>query len=57
MAKPGRDFEGAVYQFVKMLSPDAQALFNAKVPDRDTGSLRQVDVSVRELPPPRGRST
>lgn len=47
MAKPGRDFEDAVHQFVKMLSPDAQVLFNAKIPDRDTGSPRQVDVWVQ----------
>ena len=42
-ADQGKQFEKDVYEFVKALDPKAQVLFNHKVPDKDTGSLRQVD--------------
>lgn len=41
--KAWRDFEEAVFAFVKTLDPSAEVLFNHKVPDRDTGTLRQCD--------------
>lgn len=44
MEKLGKDFEKAVYAFVKALDPLAEVLFDHKVPDRDSGSLRQCDV-------------
>lgn len=46
MKKKGKQFETAVYEFVKKLAPDSKVLFDHKVPDRDTGSLRQVDAWV-----------
>lgn len=42
--KKGKAFELAVLAFVKKLAPDAKVCFDHKVKDRDTGSLRQVDV-------------
>lgn len=44
MAKLGRAFEKAVHTFVQTLDPSAEVLFDYKVPDRDTGTLRQCDV-------------
>ncbi len=44
MSKPGYDFEVAVCDFVKTLDPSAEVLFDHKVIDRDTGSVRQCDV-------------
>jgi predicted helicase len=41
-----REFERAVYDFVKALDPSATVLFDHKVPDRDTRTPRQVDVWV-----------
>lgn len=43
MAKPGLDFEKAVFAFVKALSVTAKPYFDHRVPDRDTGRNRQVD--------------
>jgi hypothetical protein len=40
----GKDFEKAVYEFVKSLSPTSKVYFDYKVLDRDTGTTRQVDV-------------
>jgi hypothetical protein len=42
--KPGRKFEEAVCAFAKTLDQSAEVLFDHKVPDRDTGALRQCDV-------------
>ena len=42
--KPGRKYEEAVYAFAKTLDPSAEVLFDHKMPDRDTGELRQCDV-------------
>ncbi len=42
--KPGRKYEEAVYAFAKTLDQSAEVLFDHKVPDRDTGELRQCDV-------------
>ncbi len=42
--KPGRKFDEAVYAFAKTLDQSAEVLFDHKVPDRDTGELRQCDV-------------
>lgn len=44
MANPGREYEEAVDAFVRTLDPSAEVIFDHKVPDRDTGSLRQCDV-------------
>lgn len=44
MSKPGYEFEKVVYAFVEALDPSAQVLFNHKVRDRDTNTLRQCDV-------------
>jgi len=42
--KKGTAFELAVATFVKKIAPDAKVYFDHKIKDRDTGSLRQVDV-------------
>lgn len=42
--KAGYGFERAVYEFASRLDVGAEVLFNHKVPDRDTGTLRQCDV-------------
>jgi hypothetical protein len=44
MAKPGEDFEVAVERFARTLDPSANVYRDYKVPDRDTGTLRQCDV-------------
>ena len=44
ISRPWRQFEIAVHEFVRTLDPTAVALFDHRVPDRDTGRLRQVDV-------------
>ena len=44
MAKPGTEFEIAVFAFTKTLDPSAEVIFDHKVPDRDTGTMRQCDV-------------
>jgi Restriction endonuclease len=44
MAKPGREFEEAVYSFAKTLDPTAKILFDHRAIDRDTGKPRQCDV-------------
>lgn len=46
MGRRGRDFEEAVSSFYRELDPNAQVLFDHRVPDRDTGKMRQVDVWV-----------
>ena len=46
MSLVGKDFEYAVHSFVARLLPGAKVLFDHRVPDRDTGALRQVDVWV-----------
>jgi hypothetical protein len=46
MTKRSKQFEVAVRKFVEALDPSAEVLFDHKVPDRDTGTLRQVDVWV-----------
>lgn len=40
----GRKFEEAVYTFARTLDASAEVFFDHKVPDRDTGELRQCDV-------------
>lgn len=47
MGRRGRDFERAVHEFVRTLDANAEVLFDQKVPDAHTGTLRQVDVWVR----------
>jgi hypothetical protein len=47
MHNQGDKFEKDVYAFVKALDPKAEVLFNHKVPDKDTGSQRQVDVWIK----------
>ncbi len=44
MTKPGRQFELAVSEFAKSLDEKATVLFDHRIPDRDTGTPRQVDV-------------
>lgn len=39
-SKPGRDFEVAVYAFLKALSPDARVFFDHELRERDTASAR-----------------
>lgn len=46
MARRGELFERAVLEFYKGLVPEAQLLFDHKVPDRQGGKERQVDVWV-----------
>lgn len=46
MGKPGKDFEKAVYEFVRTIGPTATVSFDHTVADRDTGTPRQVDVWV-----------
>lgn len=46
MGKPGREFERAVYEFVRTIGPNATVYFDHKVPDCNTGTPRQVDVWV-----------
>lgn len=41
---PGKELERAVHLFAAALDPKAEVLFDHRVPDRDTGELRQVDV-------------
>lgn len=43
MARAGKDFEKAVEAFCRHLDPNADCQFDIRVPDRDTGTLRQVD--------------
>lgn len=47
MALKGKQFEKAVYDFLKAISPDSQIFFDYKVPDKDTGVLRQVDAWIK----------
>jgi len=44
MSKHGTDFEKAVFGFAKTLDVSAEVLFNYKVPDADTKTMRQCDV-------------
>jgi hypothetical protein len=44
MPKAGYEFEKAVFAFVNTLDPTAEVLFDHKVFDKDTGTLRQCDV-------------
>jgi len=44
MAKVGEEYEKAVYEFVKILDPSAEVLFDHYVPDSETGKPRQCDV-------------
>jgi hypothetical protein len=44
MTDTSKQFEQDVWAFVKTLDSSAEVLFNHKVPDKDTGSKRQVDV-------------
>lgn len=46
MGKPGREFERAVYEFVRTIDPNAKVYFDHKVADCHTGTPRQVDVWV-----------
>lgn len=46
MSRVGEEYERAVYDFVKKLDPSAEVIFDHKVPDRETGDLRQCDVWV-----------
>jgi hypothetical protein len=46
VARRGKQFEEAVYAFFRGLDAQAVVRFDHRVPDRDTGSLRQVDVWV-----------
>lgn len=43
MSKKGKDFEIAVYEFVKSLSPKSTVYFDHTVFDKDTGTPQQVD--------------
>jgi len=43
MPRQGREFEKAVYTFVEALDPEAEVIFDHKVPDIDTGDPRQCD--------------
>jgi hypothetical protein len=47
--RPGRAFERAVYEFAAALAPDAKVIFDHRVPDVETGALRQVDVWIEGL--------
>lgn len=47
--KKGKQFETAVYEFVKKLSPSSKVWFDHKVLDRDTGSKRQIDAWVETI--------
>ena len=47
MAVKGKQFEKAVYDFIKALTQGSQVLFDHKVPDKDTGTLRQVDAWIK----------
>jgi len=49
MAGASRDFELAVYNFATAINPNAKVIFDHKVPDRDTGTLRQVDVWIETM--------
>ena len=40
----GKDFEIAVCEFVKSISPESKVTFDHNVKDKDTGTYRQVDV-------------
>ncbi|MCP4249902.1 MAG: restriction endonuclease [bacterium] len=44
MPASGKDFERAVFEFVRAVDPSAKILFDHRVPDRDSGAPRQVDV-------------
>jgi hypothetical protein len=44
VTRPGKAFEKAVYAFARKLDPNADVIFDAKIPDRDTGKMRQCDV-------------
>lgn len=43
MARRGEQFERAVAEFARELMPEAVVQFDARVPDIDTGTLRQAD--------------
>jgi len=43
MTKKSKQFEKDVWAFVKKLDKSAEVLFDCKIPDKDTGSPRQVD--------------
>ena len=49
MSNSGKDFEIAVYNFVKTLDPDSEVIFDHKIPDKDTGTLRQCDVWINAM--------
>lgn len=46
MSKASKQFEKDVWAFVRGLDPSAEVLFDHTVPDRDTGTPRQVDAWV-----------
>jgi hypothetical protein len=46
MSPKGKSFEIAVYEFLKALAPGSKVDFDCKIPDKDTGKLRQVDAWV-----------
>lgn len=46
---PGLSFELAVLGIAKALAPGAKVVHRARYPDRDTGTLREADVSVEGL--------
>jgi hypothetical protein len=46
MCQKGKSFEIAVYEFLKALAPGSKVDFDCKIPDKDTGELRQVDAWV-----------
>jgi len=46
MPRAGREFEKAVFAFIKALDPSAKVIFDHEVLDRDTGTPRQCDVWV-----------
>jgi len=46
MSKESKKFEKDVWRFVKALDAKAEVLFDRRIPDKDTGRLRQVDAWV-----------
>ncbi len=47
MARAGSDYERFVYNKFQRLFPDAQVTLNDKIPGRQSGLLREIDISIK----------
>lgn len=47
MARAGRDYERFVYDKLQRLFPEAQVTLNDRIPGRQSGLLREIDISIK----------